>query len=130
MRIPSVKKLRKDLGRSQKEMAEVLGISKKAVQSYEQGWRNVPPHIEQLLLLHTILHWGPDLKKVLPCWEQNDCKPSVCASCPAGSLSSAGFCWLVTGTLCHGERMGTWKAKRNRCLKCKILRELLGQSVA
>ncbi|MDH4317770.1 MAG: helix-turn-helix domain-containing protein, partial [Desulfobulbaceae bacterium] len=37
---------RAKLGKTQKELAELLGISLKAVQSYEQGWRSVPLHVE------------------------------------------------------------------------------------
>lgn len=127
MRIPSVKKLRTALQISQKEMADLLGVSKKAVQSYEQGWRHTPPHVEQMVLLHTILHQGPPLEKEPPCWKQTSCKQSVCATCPAFRLSGAGFCWLVTGTLCRGERMGSWDAKRKRCVQCKVLKRLLGR---
>ena len=108
-------------------MADLLGVSKKAVQSYEQGWRNVPPHIEQMLLLQAILCRGADLKKMPSCWKQVRCKPSVRARCPASHIPVAGFCWLVTGTLCHGERVGTWKAKRSRCLKCVVLERLMGK---
>jgi len=41
--------LRRKLNKTQKEIALLLGISIKAVKSYEQGWRNVPPHIERQL---------------------------------------------------------------------------------
>jgi DNA-binding XRE family transcriptional regulator len=34
-------KIRQRLGKSQKEMAQLLAISLKAVQSFEQGWRNM-----------------------------------------------------------------------------------------
>ena len=47
MLIPTVRSLRDELDRSQREMAEILGVSTKAVQSYEQGWRQTPPHVEQ-----------------------------------------------------------------------------------
>ena len=41
------KKLRKKLNKTQKEIAQLLGVSVKAVNSYEQGWRNISPHIER-----------------------------------------------------------------------------------
>jgi DNA-binding transcriptional regulator YiaG len=40
-------KLRKKLNKSQQQMALLLGVSIKAVQSYEQGWRNIPTHVER-----------------------------------------------------------------------------------
>jgi len=125
MKVASVKSLRKEFGLSQKEMADLLGVSLKAIQSYEQGWRHVPPHIEQMLLLHTILRKRSDLRKLPPCWETVGCPATVREACPARHLAHPGFCWLVTGTLCRGERMGTWRAKSSRCLKCKVLRTLL-----
>ena len=36
---------RKILGKTQKQLAELLGTSIKAVHSYEQGWRTVPAHV-------------------------------------------------------------------------------------
>lgn len=40
---------RTTLGKSQKVLAGLLGVSLKAVQSYEQGWRSVPTHVERQL---------------------------------------------------------------------------------
>ncbi|MCK4792980.1 MAG: helix-turn-helix domain-containing protein, partial [Desulfobacteraceae bacterium] len=37
-----VLRARKKLGKTQKQLAELLGTSLKAVHSYEQGWRSVP----------------------------------------------------------------------------------------
>ena len=38
---------RKQLGKTQKSLSKLLGVSLKAVQSYEQGWRAVPAHVER-----------------------------------------------------------------------------------
>jgi len=38
---------RKRLGKTQKQLAELLGTSLKAVTSYEQGWRTVPAYVER-----------------------------------------------------------------------------------
>jgi len=45
------KMARKALGKTQKALAQMLCISAKAIQSYEQGWREIPPHIEREILL-------------------------------------------------------------------------------
>ncbi|NQT56821.1 MAG: helix-turn-helix domain-containing protein, partial [Desulfobacteraceae bacterium] len=37
---------RKRLGKTQKQLAELLGTALKAVLSYEQGWRTVPAYVE------------------------------------------------------------------------------------
>ncbi|MBW1725430.1 MAG: helix-turn-helix transcriptional regulator, partial [Deltaproteobacteria bacterium] len=38
---------RKKLGKTQLQMAQLLGVSLKAVHSYEQGWRSVPSYVER-----------------------------------------------------------------------------------
>jgi DNA-binding XRE family transcriptional regulator len=43
--------IRQHLGKTQNQMARILGVSPKAVQSFEQGWRNIPVHIERQILL-------------------------------------------------------------------------------
>ncbi len=125
MRTPQLKMLREDMGLSQNEMAQRLGISRKAVQSYEQGWRVMPPYIEKLLILHAILHAGPNLGKAPKCWEVTRCPSHLRRHCPSYRVPHAGFCWFVTGTLCQGKPSGGWTAKRERCLDCPVLKMLL-----
>jgi DNA-binding XRE family transcriptional regulator len=40
-------KIRAILGKTQKQMAQLMGTSAKAIESFEQGWRNITPHIER-----------------------------------------------------------------------------------
>jgi predicted transcriptional regulator len=35
------------LDKTQKEMSQLLGVSVKAIYSYEQGWRSIPTHVER-----------------------------------------------------------------------------------
>ena len=51
-------KFRKTLHKTQQEIAEILGVSVKAVHSYEQGWRNVPTH-GRLLIVDAIFKPQP-----------------------------------------------------------------------
>ena len=44
-------RFRKRLNKTQKQMAQLLGVSIKAVHSYEQGWRSVPAHAERQMFL-------------------------------------------------------------------------------
>jgi DNA-binding XRE family transcriptional regulator len=125
MILPTLRSLREELGHTQREMGQVLGVSTKAVQSYEQGWRQMPPHVEQQLLLQAVLHRNPDFAKVPRCWKLNKCSLEVRRRCPSAKLKMPGLCWLVTGTLCHGVPFGTWAAKRDRCLQCQVMQLLL-----
>lgn len=52
---------RSRLDRTQKEMAQLLGVSIKAIHSYEQGWRKIPGHVERqvyFLLSRTLQRTG------------------------------------------------------------------------
>ena len=47
---------RKQLNKTQKQMAQLLGTSLKAIHSYDQGWRTIPAHVErQIFFLATRL---------------------------------------------------------------------------
>jgi len=43
--------IRLHLEKTQSQMAQILGVSPKAIQSFEQGWRNIPVHVERQVLL-------------------------------------------------------------------------------
>jgi len=46
------------LGKTQTQMAELLRSSAKAVQSYEQGWRSIPAHVERQVLFLLVMKQG------------------------------------------------------------------------
>jgi len=54
-----LKFIRQVLGKTQKEMAEILGVSLRAYQMYEEGKRKFPPEKMQLLAkqFQVNLHW-------------------------------------------------------------------------
>ena len=58
---------RQYLGKTQSQMAQVLGVSLKAIQSFEQGWRSIPVHIERQVLFLLGLKKSPR-EKNRPCW--------------------------------------------------------------
>ena len=73
---------RRKPGKTQRELAEILVISIKAVHSYEQGWREIPAHIErQLLFLLSIK--DRQTKEEKPCWVVRDCPSEHRDRCPA-----------------------------------------------
>ena len=47
--------IRRRLGKTQKQMAQLLGTSPKTIQGFDQGWRNIPVHTERQMLGQTLL---------------------------------------------------------------------------
>lgn len=118
------KRFRRKLGRTQKEMAQLLGISLKAVHSYEQGWRSIPGHVErQIFFLVSRLQEVRQNRKL--CWEVNQCPADRKENCPAWEFQAGDLCWSVSGTLCHGEIQDSWTEKMKLCRSCKVIKSLL-----
>jgi hypothetical protein len=115
---------RKKLQKTQKEMAQLLGTSLKAVESYEQGWRNIPDQVERqvLFLLAMKMESG---KHTVPCWETRRCNPEMRKSCPAWEFKMGHLCWFVNGTICQGKPQASWKQKTDLCGKCKVFKSLM-----
>jgi DNA-binding XRE family transcriptional regulator len=111
--------LRQKLGKTQKQMAELLGISLKAIQSFEQGWRNVPVHIErQVLFLIAAKAQISGISR--PCWEIRGCSLENRTACPAWEFQVGNLCWFINGTICQGESRGKWSQKMAICKKCAV----------
>jgi putative transcriptional regulator len=107
------------LRKTQKQMAEILGISLKAIQSFEQGWRKVPGHVERhVLFLLSMKYKAP--KPLSPCWDMRECSTREKEVCPAWEFKSDYPCWFVNGTICHGSAHGSWRQKMNLCGSCKV----------
>ena len=110
--------LRKRLEKTQKQMANLLGVSLKAVHSYEQGWRVVPPAVErQLFFLVSRLKPANEHR---PCWQAKDCPPEHRAGCPASELNSGELCWFINGTICRGQAQAAWEEKMKICRTCDV----------
>ncbi len=111
--------IRRNFRRTQKEMAELLGTSVKAVQSFEQGWRKIPGHVErQALFLYVMKN-----RKKSPagaCWEIRKCSSVLRQTCPAYEFHSGHLCWFVNGTLCRGKAQTTWANKMKICRNCEV----------
>jgi DNA-binding XRE family transcriptional regulator len=118
---------RQQLQKTQKQIAELLGISIKAVQSFEQGWRKVPVHIErQMLLLVTMKRGGR--KDNRPCWEIRKCSSETRQACPAWEFDAGALCWFINGTLCQGKPQNNWGNKMKVCRRCKVFQYHLDTS--
>ena len=57
--------IRAYLGKTQKELAQLLGTSLKAIQSFEQGWRRIPVHVERQVLFLLAHHLPQSGKSVI-----------------------------------------------------------------
>ncbi len=112
---------REKLGKTQKQLARLLGTSVKAVHSYEQGWRSVPVHVErQMFFLVTRKRGGNgDLR---PCWEVMGCPSERMRQCPAWEFQAGTLCWFINGTICKGSARKTWKEKMILCRSCTVLK--------
>ena len=114
---------RSRLDRTQKEMAQLLGLSVKAIHSYEQGWRKIPGHVERqiyFLLFRTLQRTGEKKK----CWELLQCPEEQMSQCPAYKFQSGDLCWFVNGTRCGGKTHDSWEKKMEECRRCDIFLEL------
>lgn len=88
--------IRSQLGKTQKQMAQLLGISIKSIQSFEQGWRKIPVHIERQSLLLLALKRSGDGKRK-PCWSVKKCPKAIKESCPAWEFNAGVSAGASTG---------------------------------
>jgi len=115
---------RKKLGKTQKQLAELLGTSLKAVHSYEQGWRSVPAHVERQLFFLVSTKRG-DQKGRKSCWFIKKCPPDRKKECPAWEFQAGRLCWFINGTICEGVVQKDWHAKMKVCRNCEVLSSLV-----
>jgi len=112
------------LDKTQKETAQILGVSLKAVNSYEQGWRNIPPHIERQILF--LLAQKVDVQKnEEPCWICRDCPPEKRESCPSWEFQCGDICWFICGTKCQGFPKENWGEKIEICKSCSFFKSFM-----
>jgi len=114
---------RKKLKKTQKQMAQLLGVSLKAVHSYEQGWRSIPPHVERHMFF-LLSRMNEKNKNRKPCWVVKKCPPERKNQCPAWEFQAGKLCWFINGTICEGEVQQDWKEKMKICRSCEILTSL------
>ena len=115
--------IRRQLGKTQSKMSELLGTSLKAIQSFEQGWRNVPMHIERQMLFLLAMKRNQELKR-MHCWSIKKCPTKVRKTCPAWEFHCVDFCWFINGTICHGQAQENWREKMASCRNCEVFRSI------
>jgi len=111
--------IRHYLGKSQAELARLLCVSTRAIQSFEGEWRKIPGHAERQLLFLLTQNNGSK-KSDQPCWEIWGCPDELKQKCSAYEFDAGEYCWFINGTYCHGEYQGNWKNKMELCRKCKV----------
>lgn len=116
----AVKKIRRKVGMTQAAIAQALGVSIRAIQSYEQGWREVPTHIMVQLLVLAAAYHPKGIRKT--CWEIRGCSPDSMEKCPCCKTDGM-LCWLVSGRKCApgGEGGNNLEA----CMDCSVVQQIL-----
>jgi hypothetical protein len=103
----------------------MVGIGKRAIQSYEQEWRQPSEMVERMLLLLLIAHRnGAELSRIC-CWEHKGCSPEVRERCITYVTRQGHLCWFLSGTMCEGKRQKSWGDKLEACLECSFMQGLL-----
>jgi hypothetical protein len=115
---------RQYLGKTQSQMAQVLGVSLKAIQSFEQGWRNIPVHIERQVLFLLASKKSPP-RKERPCWVIRKCLMEIRQNCPAWEFQLGNLCWFINGTICEGRTQESWQKKMKICRQCKVFQTMV-----
>jgi hypothetical protein len=116
--------LRKKLNRTQKQMAQLLGTSLKAIHSYEQAWRSVPAAVERQMYF-LISRMDENRKRRKPCWTIKKCSRAQRKQCPAWEFKAGDLCWFINGTVCEGIVQKNWKDKMKICRSCEVFANLL-----
>ncbi len=116
--------VRHSLGKTQGELARLLCVSPKAIQSFEQGWRNIPASAErQLLFLVALKRSADEVNK--NCWEIRNCPIEWRGNCAAWEFKAGHFCWFINGTFCQGKCQDNWYRKIQICRQCEVFRSML-----
>ena len=126
---PDVKAIREELGMSQSELARLLGVSPRVIQSCEQGWRGQSCAIEKALLLALMAHrHGKELAKT-NCWDTMHCSKAQRDECLTYRSRLGSLCWYLPGNKCAGEDHDNWLEKKKVCVKCRFFQKLLPDCV-
>ena len=118
-------KIRAYLGKTQRQMAQLMGTSTKAIESFEQGWRNITPHIERQLYFLLSRKAIMEGEKTVDCWEIRQCPEHKRQKCPAWEFNCGHLCWFINGTICNGETKDNWQKKMKICKQCEVFQKII-----
>jgi hypothetical protein len=115
------KSFRQRMSKTQKQMGQLLGISLKAVSSYEQGWRSISTPVErQMFFLLSRVEGNQKGRK--SCWVIKKCPPETKKQCPAWEFKAGKLCWFINGTICCGDACKDWAEKMECCRSCEVFK--------
>jgi DNA-binding transcriptional regulator YiaG len=125
-RSQTVKRIREVIGRTQAELGATLGVSAKAVQSWEQGWREVPDRVMTQLLVLLALYRRHTMEEV-PCWEVRRCPAGSRDRCSAFAIGRGQFCFYIGSKECAPDAAGREADAGDGlpCLRCSVVHRLL-----
>ncbi len=113
--------IRQALGKTQVQLSQLLAVSLKTVESFEEGWRNIPVYVErQILFLLSLKRASSEYEK--PCWEICNCPNEWREKCTAWEFKAGHFCWFINGTYCNGNVQESWQKKIELCRQCEVFR--------
>ncbi len=115
--------IRNLLGKTQNQTAQLLGISSKAIQSFEQGWRNIPVYVERQMFFLLAMKRSHHNKNK-PCWVIRKCPMEMRRNCPAWEFQGGHLCWFINGTICEGEVQESWHEKMKMCRQCEVFQPI------
>ena len=116
--------IRHYLGKTQKELARLLCVSPRTIQSFEQGWRNISANTERQLLFLLTLKRSPS-EHSGSCWKILKCPAEWRDNCTAWEFKAGYFCWFINGTFCQGKLQKNWREKIKLCQECKVYKSML-----
>ncbi|MFC1874062.1 helix-turn-helix domain-containing protein [Chloroflexota bacterium] len=116
--------IRHYLGKTQSQLARLLCVSLKSIQSFEGGWREVPTYAQrQLLVLLSLKRTLNESTK--PCWEIKNCPDEWRDNCAAWEFKAGQLCWFINGTFCQGECQNDWENKIKICRQCEVFQAMI-----
>jgi len=124
MKTKEFSQIRRYLGKTQNQLARLLSVSPKAIQSFEQGWRNISANAERQLLFLLSLKGSSD-ENTSPCWEIRNCPFEEREKCAAWEFKAGHFCWFINGTFCQGKLQESWRKKIKLCRQCEAFQSML-----
>jgi DNA-binding XRE family transcriptional regulator len=124
--ITNLRSVREALGKSQHDLAGLLGVSLRAVQSYEQGWRHTPLDVQKLALLLLYLQRRNGDPPRPPCWVTRGCDPKARNACSSHEFGGGHFCWLFSSATqrCKATPEGT-DSSLSTCVRCPVMNDWL-----
>ncbi len=117
-------RLRHYLDKSQSQLAQLLCVSPKAIQSFEQGWRKIPAYISRQLLFLLSLKTSLN-ENNKPCWEIKGCPVEWRENCSAWEFKAGHLCWFINGTFCQGQDQKCWDKKLEVCWDCEVFLSMI-----